>query len=294
VTALPRVVAIGGGHGTAVSLRAARLYAGEITAIVTVADDGGSSGRLRELLGIPALGDLRKCLVALADDSSPLARAMEYRYLEGELAGHALGNLILAGLIESQGDLVGGISEVGRLLGAAGAVLPATLDEVRLSAEVATGTTVGQVAIGQAETIGTVSVLPADAASPDEAIEAITDADQVIIGPGSLFTSVIAAASVPGIAHAIRSTQAQRIYVCNLRPQIPESRGYTVADHLAALDHHHVEVDVVVCETSDTLALGAPRIPVVDSTLTGSNALVHDPAKLSGVLSGLWTQAPTA
>ena len=294
MTVLPRVVAIGGGHGTAVSLRAARLYAGEITAIVTVADDGGSSGRLRELLGIPALGDLRKCLVALADDSSPLARAMEYRYLEGELAGHALGNLILAGFIESQGDLVGGISEVGRLLGAAGAVLPATLDEVRLSAEVASGTTVGQVAIGQAETIGTVSVLPPSAASPDEAIEAIAEADQVIIGPGSLFTSVIAAASVPGIAQAIRSTQAQRIYVCNLRPQIPESRGYTVADHLAALDHHHIGVDVVVCETSDTLALGEPRIPVVDSTLTGSNALVHDPVKLSGVLSGLWTQAPTA
>jgi uncharacterized cofD-like protein len=121
------VVALGGGHGTAVTLRAARRYAGQITAVVSVADDGGSSGRLREILNVVALGDLRKCLVALASDDSPLARAFEHRFDEGELAGHALGNLILAGLIEATGDLVSGVHEAADLLGAQGEVLPATV-----------------------------------------------------------------------------------------------------------------------------------------------------------------------
>ncbi len=139
MSARPSVVAIGGGHGTAVTLKAARRYAGTLTGIVSVADDGGSSGRLRELLNVVALGDIRKCLVALADEDSALALAFERRYEEGELAGHALGNLILAGLIDATGDLLAGVREAGILLGAHGDVLPATTELVVLKAESATG-----------------------------------------------------------------------------------------------------------------------------------------------------------
>ena len=143
----PSVVAIGGGHGTAVTLKAARRYAGQLTGVVSVADDGGSSGRLRELLNIVALGDIRKCLVALADEDSALAAAFERRYDEGELAGHALGNLILAGLIDATGDLVSGVAEAAQLLGASGDVLPATSELVVLKAESSHGTVAGQVAV---------------------------------------------------------------------------------------------------------------------------------------------------
>ncbi len=290
MTRKPRVVAIGGGHGTAVSLRAIRRYADEIIAVVSVADDGGSSGRLRELLGVPALGDLRKCLVALAEEGSSLAEAMEHRFEAGELAGHALGNLILAGLIESQGDFVRGIAEAGRLLGAVGTVLPATAEAVALRARGGEGVTVGQVAIGRASAISSVSIVPDNAEPPLEVLDAIAAADQIVIGPGSLYTSVLAAASVPVIAEAIQSAAAQRIFVCNLRSQIPESDGYSVADHVDALARHDLVIDVVVCESSDTLEVGATQVPVIDVSLTGSNALVHDPVKLSDVLSGLWTQ----
>ena len=145
--ARPSVVAIGGGHGTAVTLKAARRYAGQLTGIVSVADDGGSSGRLRELLNVVALGDIRKCLVALAEHDSALAAAFERRYDEGELAGHALGNLILLGLIDVTGDLVQGVREAALLLGAQGDVLPATTEPVVLKAESAQGTVAGQVAV---------------------------------------------------------------------------------------------------------------------------------------------------
>ena len=145
--AKPSVVAIGGGHGTAVTLKAARRYAGTLTGVVSVADDGGSSGRLRELLNVVALGDIRKCLVALADEDSALAAAFERRFDEGELAGHALGNLILAGLIDATGDLVLGVAEAAQLLGAHGDVLPATTERVVLKAESAQGTVAGQVAV---------------------------------------------------------------------------------------------------------------------------------------------------
>ncbi len=162
----PSVVALGGGHGTAVTLRAARRYAGQVTAVVSVADDGGSSGRLRKLLNVVALGDLRMCLVALAAEDSALARAFEHRFEEGELAGHALGNLILAGLVEATGDLVTGVQEAADLLGAAGDVLPATVERVVLKAESEGGQVAGQVAVSRAGNIHTVSLVPGDSQAP--------------------------------------------------------------------------------------------------------------------------------
>jgi uncharacterized cofD-like protein len=287
VTERPAVVAIGGGHGTAVTLKAARRYAGRLTGVVSVADDGGSSGRLRELLNIVALGDIRKCLVALADEDSVLASAFERRYDEGELAGHALGNLILLGLIDATGDLVQGVWEAAQLLGAQGDVLPATTEPVVLKAESAQGTVAGQVKVMGTGDLWEVSVVPEDAQPPPLAIERILEADQVVIGPGSLFTSVLAAVSVRGIAEAVASAKAQVVYVCNLRPQVPETAGYDVGAHIAALARHNVTVDVVVCDSIEGMAIGATDVPVRDVPLTGENRLVHSPARLAEALSGL-------
>jgi uncharacterized cofD-like protein len=281
------VVALGGGHGTAVTLRAARHYAGQLTAVVSVADDGGSSGRLSALLNVVALGDMRKCLVALSAENSALARAFEHRYEEGELAGHALGNLVLAGLIESTGDLVSGIHAAAELLGAEGDVLPATVERVVLKAEANGSEVAGQVAVSQVGNIDTVSLVPADARPPGLATERLLAADQILIGPGSLFTSVLAAGAVPGIAEAMGRSQAQRVYICNLRPQPPETSGFSVSDHVEALARHNVAIDVVLCDTIQGMPLGDLAVPVVDAPLTGDNAQVHSPARLAQALSHL-------
>jgi uncharacterized cofD-like protein len=283
----PSVVAIGGGHGTAVTLKAARRYAGVLTGVVSVADDGGSSGRLRELLNVVALGDLRKCLVALADEDSALTHAFERRYDEGELAGHALGNLILAGLIDATGDLVLGVAEAAQLLGASGDVLPATSERVVLKAEAGQGTVSGQVAVKGTRDIQQVSLVPGDALPPPLVVERIAEADQIVIGPGSLFTSVLAAAAVGGIADAVASSKAQVVYVCNLRPEVSETEGFDVSDHVAALARHNVSVDLVLCDSIRGMSVGEMDIPVHDVPLTGENTLVHSPAKLAQALSGL-------
>ena len=284
----PTVVAIGGGHGTAVTLRAATQYASTITAIVSVADDGGSSGRLRELLGIPALGDLRKCLVALAPENSVLAETMEHRYQAGELAGHAVGNLLLAGLLEVEGDLVGCVQAAADLLGAQGRVLPASSVPTHLMARGLKGTTHGQVAISEGGVIAELAVLPESAPAPAEAVEAILAADQVVIGPGSLYTSVLAAAIVPEIRQAIKDTTAQRVYVCNLRPQIPETQGFSAADHLQALRRHGIEIDVALYDETGGLALGVPSPLIKSVSIVGSNTLVHEPGKLAQALLACW------
>src|ERR1019366_3734611 len=156
----------GGGHGTAVTLRAARTYAGLLTAVVSVADDGGSSGRLSELLDVVALGDMRKVLVALAAEDSALAVAFEHRFEEGELAGHALGNLVLAGLIEASGELVSGVREAAQLLGGDGHGVPAPLEGVGITADAAQGKVAAQLALSRAGDIHTVSLVPADAQPP--------------------------------------------------------------------------------------------------------------------------------
>jgi len=281
------VVALGGGHGTAVTLRAVRRYAQEVTAIVSVADDGGSTGRLRAQLDVVALGDLRKCLVALAADGSVLARAFEHRFADGDLAGHALGNVVLAGMVEAAGGLVAGIDETSKLLACVGRVLPATTEKVALKAVGGDGEINGQVAVSRAGHIERVSLVPEGAVPPVEALDAIAHADQIVIGPGSLFTSVLAAAAVDGVVRAISNARAQRVYVCNLRPQLPETEGYDVGDHVAALRRHGVVVDAVLWDPTTGMALGRPDAPVVGRPLAGRNGLVHDPEKLATALSDL-------
>ena len=282
----PRVVAIGGGHGLAATLRAVRTYTDRVTAIVSVADDGGSSGRLRELLHIIPPGDLRKCLIALAEPGSPLATAFDYRFDQEELAGHALGNLVLAGLMDASGDPVSALDEACRLLGVRGRVLPSSTEPVVLKADAACGEVTGQVAVNGTDHILRVSLVPADPPAPGAAIAALADADQIVLGPGSLFTSVLAAVAVPQILEAVNTSSAQRVYLCNLRPQDTETAGYDVARHVSALLAHGVEVDRVVCDSSG-IAVGATPVPVVDVPLAKANGLAHDPARLAHTLADL-------
>jgi uncharacterized cofD-like protein len=289
----PKVVAVGGGHGLAATLKAARSYAGSITGIVSVADDGGSSGRLRRDLRVVPPGDLRKCLVALADDNSKdvriLARAFEYRFEAEELAGHALGNLLIAALAETTGSLQAALDEAGRLLRCAGTVVPAAIEPVELWAETDSGMIRGQAAVQRTPGIHRVSIVPSDVAAPTGALDAIADADQVVIGPGSLYTSVLAALAVPEIAEAVAKTAARRVYVANLRPQRSETTGYDVARHLDALTDHGVIVDTVLYDSSgidlgDAQAFGPG---FVKAELAKANGLAHDPGKLAHALAGL-------
>lgn len=290
----PRVVALGGGHGLAATLRAVRRYAGAITAVVSVADDGGSSGRLRQSLGIPAPGDIRRCLVALGDPESVWGRSFEYRFAAGELEGHALGNLLIAGLTGATGDFARALDEAGRLVGSVGRVVPATTIPVILKAESPAGTVEGQVKVAAADHVSTVSLVPPDATATPEAVEAIAAADQVVLGPGSLFTSVLAAVVVPGIREALCDTSARVVYVCNLRPQPPETTGFDVAAHVDALASHGVEVDVVLHQR-DGLPLGdvgaadgASRpVRAVAGDIARPHGLAHDPAGLAVALADL-------
>ena len=282
----PKVVAIGGGNGLAATLRSVRTFTDDVTAVVSVADDGGSSGRLRELMHIMPPGDLRECLVALAEPGSMLAAAFTHRFTEGELAGHSLGNLVLARLMEVANDPIRGLDEAGRLLGVRGRVLPATTELVVLKAETDGGAVTGQVAVMGNNRIRRVSLVPDDAVAPQPVLAALRSADLIVLGPGSLFTSVLAAVAVPGITDAIKASSGRTVYVCNLRPQIPETAGFDVGMHLTSLVEHGVTADVAIYDPSG-ISLGSPCISVVETSLSRPNGMAHDPNKLADALSGL-------
>lgn len=288
-----RVVAIGGGHGLAATLRAVRRYATDITAVVSAADDGGSSGRLREGLSISPPGDLRRCLNALADPSSALGAALEYRFPSGDMAGHALGNLLIAGLADAAGGFVAALDEVGRLVGAAGRVLPATTGPVTLVANPASvGRVEGQVAVQNTAGIKRLAVHPDQPVTPPEVVAAIGLADQVVIGPGSLFTSVLAATIVPAVLSALQTCRAPKVYVCNLAPEDPETAGFTAVDHVNALLSHGVPIDVMLCHAGPLGCTGAgngaaPSVRCIERSVADAAGLVHDPAGLAAALCDL-------
>lgn len=252
----PRVVALGGGHGLAASLQAAQSYASNIVGIVSVADDGGSSGRLRRELGLPAPGDLRRCLSALASDDSLIARSLEHRFEVGSLEGHPLGNLLLAGLAEAGGDFQQAITEVARLVGAVGTIYPATHGPVTLLATTPSGPIRGQVTIEASDDIRDLRFDPPDPQAPSEAVAAILAADQVIIGPGSLFTSVLACALVPNVLDALRDTTAQRVFVANVANDRAEARGFDLVAHIETLGSYGVPVDVILADAGGQAATG--------------------------------------
>jgi uncharacterized cofD-like protein len=283
----PRVVAIGGGHGLAATLRATRTYAGGITAVVSVADDGGSTGRLRAASDRPAPGDLRKCLVALADPDSMLARSMEHRFDAGELDGHAFGNLLIVALAECDGDLVAALDEIGRLIGSVGRVLPTTTEAVALLGAVHSGAVIeGQVAVGSSSELSSVSLDPAGVTACGEAVAAIGAADQIVLGPGSLFTSVLAATAVDGIRDALIRAPGQFVYVCNLHAQLPETDGYGVQAHVDALARHGLEPDVVLYDP-DAIGAADDVAVAVPALLATASGLAHDPVLLGKALESI-------
>ena len=292
-----KVVAIGGGHGLAMTLRAVRRYSSDITAIVSVADDGGSTGRLRRDLGILGVGDLRKCLVALADaddaDASMWAEASEYRFPSGELEGHALGNLILVGLAEITGDWEVALATAGRMLGAVGRVLPATSVPVVLEAELEHGRITGQVTVQDStERIRRVALIPPDASSPSSVTDAILGADQIVLAPGSLYTSLLPALCVSAVTGALSRAAAPIVQVVNLAAQVPETEGLDAKDHVCAVLEHGVRVDDLVVDASshllvDEVSIEKLGVRVVTADLARPDVRAHEPAKLAPVLAGL-------
>jgi uncharacterized cofD-like protein len=276
-----RVVAVGGGHGTAVSLRALRLLTTDVTGVVSVADDGGSTGRLRAMLDVAAVGDLRKCLGALGDPDNPLTQSFEHRFDVGELKGHAVGNLLLVGLMDATGNLEESVRAVAQVMGVTGTIVPASCEGVVLLASTRDGPTRGQTEVARSSTIRTISVEPANAAAPIAAVEAIERADVVLIGPGSLFTSVLAACVIPGITQALAGTSARKIYVANLRAQEPETSGYSLKDHVDALLRHGVVPDVVLVDQNSLFADQACSVGLLVSDVARENGLVHDVQKLA-------------
>ncbi len=276
-----RVVAVGGGHGTAVSLAALKQLSTDVTGVVSVADDGGSTGRLRAMLNVAAVGDLRKCLVALADPQNPLTASFEHRFSVGELAGHAVGNLLLVGLLDATGDLEESVRALAQVMGVTGAIVPASCEGVVLLATTEEGPTRGQSKVARSSSIRRISLEPTHPAAPIVAVETIERADVVLIGPGSLFTSVLAACVVPGITQALAGTKARKIYVANLRDQLPETEGFTLQDHVDALERHGVVADLVLIDPTSTFGNDACTWATRVVDLAAANGLVHDVQKLS-------------
>jgi uncharacterized cofD-like protein len=237
----PRIVAIGGGTGLSVLLRGLKEFPVEITAVVTVADDGGSSGRLRTDLAMPPPGDIRNCLVALADTEPLLERLLQFRFPSGEgLAGHSFGNLFLAAMTHIMGDFVSAIRETSRVLAVRGRVLPVVKGDVRLRAILADGTVVeGESNIPRAGgRIERVELVADDAVPLPEVLDAIRDADAIVVGPGSLYTSVLPNLLVPGVADAIARSRAKKVYVCNVMTQPGETDQFTASRHVQVIYDH--------------------------------------------------------
>jgi len=235
----PKIVAIGGGTGLSTLLRGIKSYSANITAIVTVADDGGSSGRLRREQGMLPPGDIRSCLAALADEEKLLTELFHYRFRSGEgLSGHSFGNLFLSAMNQVTGDLEQAIEASSKVLAVRGRVVPATLDDMQLWAEMGDGRIVdGESQISEAGgKIVRFGCSPQDPEAVPSAIDAIKDADLVLLGPGSLYTSILPNLLVPEIREALSQTKACCLYICNIMTQPGETDGYTVSDHIRALD----------------------------------------------------------
>ncbi len=237
----PRIVAVGGGTGLSMLLSGIKNITNNITAVVTVGDDGGSSGRLRESMGILPPGDIRHCITALADDEDLVTKLFKYRFKNGEgLEGHSFGNLFLTALCAITGDMVTAVKESSNVLSIRGRVLPSTLDDMKLVAELEDGRVIhGESTIPEAHgKIKRLFTEPANCRALEDAIHAIRNAELIILGPGSLYTSVIPNLLIKEIADEIAKSKAKKIYVCNIMTQPGETDDYKVSDHLKALIQH--------------------------------------------------------
>lgn len=300
----PRVVAIGGGTGLSTLLRGLKTHTANITAIVTVADDGGSSGRLRRELGVLPPGDFRNCIAALADAEPLMTSLFQYRFGQGSgLEGHSFGNLFIVAMSGVVGNFEQAIKESSRVLRVQGQILPSTLANLTLMAEMEDDATVeGESSITHAPGgIRRVFLEPGDAEAYPEAVQALLEADLIILGPGSLYTSIMPNLLVSGITDAVRSSRATRVYVCNVATQPGETDGYTIADHVAAIERHvgtGLFQFVLANERDDarfpeewgvtpiqagTLPGDGPKLVFAD-VVNEDNRLRHDPAKLAAAL----------
>ena len=237
----PKIVAIGGGTGLSMLLKGVKKITNNVTAIVTVGDDGGSSGRLREEMGVLPPGDIRNCIAALADDEDLVTKLFQYRFKTGEgLEGHSFGNLFLSALCSITGDMVSAVRASSSVLSIRGRVLPSTLDDMKLVAELEDGRIIkGESNIPEANgKIKRLFTNPENCRPLEEAIEAIKDADLIILGPGSLYTSVIPNLLIKPIVQEIADSQAKKIYVCNIMTQPGETDEYSVSNHINAVIEH--------------------------------------------------------
>jgi uncharacterized cofD-like protein len=320
----PHIVAIGGGTGLSVLLRGLKELTSNITAIVTVADDGGSSGKLRRDMGMPPMGDIRNCIVALADAEPAMAHLLQYRFPTNGTAddgstddpdrltfeGHAFGNLLIAALSAIEGDFEEGVRQSNRVLAVRGSVVPAAPVAVTLHAALDDGTLLeGQSVIARARRISRAWITPTDVQPCRDAVQAIGDADLVVLGPGSLYTSLLPTLLIGGIQQALQATRAPRLLVCNVATQVGETEGYGLADHLAALRSHGAEglVDAVLANNNlgarapadypaapvaidlPVSAGGRPTI-VLRDVVDDENAHHHDPHKLAAAILALYEE----
>jgi uncharacterized cofD-like protein len=310
----PKIVAIGGGHGLSTLLRGLKTVSHNIFAVVTVADDGGSSGRLRESLGILPPGDVRNCLAALSDNEDLLAQLFQYRFTnaEGALEGHSFGNLFISSMAEVTGSFEQAVAESGRVLAVSGRVLPASLENVHLIAEVIAGDSgktirvEGESKITETEgKIQRVMLEPSNPAAYPEVIQAILSADIIVIGPGSLYTSILPNLLVKDILTAIRASQALKIFVCNVATQKGETDGFTCGDHLRVIEEHVGKniFDIIVAnETSPREYNKLVEAVLVEEELQEDYAVYkndlldvehpwrHDPEKIARVLINLFRE----
>jgi uncharacterized cofD-like protein len=304
-----RIAVVGGGTGLSTVLRGLKSYTSNLTAIVTVTDDGGSSGRLRQELGVLPPGDIRNCLVALADSESMMTDLFQYRFHDGNgLSGHSFGNLFIAAMCGIAGNFDQAIKESSRVLAIKGRVLPATLANVALEAELEDGSIVsGETTISRSTArIKSVRLVPAGCQGLPEAIEAIESADAVVLGPGSLYTSVMPNLLVHGIAEAIVRSRGVKVYVCNIMTQPGETDGMSASEHVRALvnathlrlmDYALVNVEqphrllrayekthaFAVAPDFDAIAsLGVTPVP--GKFLSETEVLRHDPERVGGAI----------
>lgn len=254
----PKIAVIGGGHGLSTMLRGLKKYTENLSAIVTVADDGGGSGVLRQDLGMPPPGDIRNCMEALANTEPLMSELLHYRFSDGGLAGQSFGNLFLAAMngISPSFDIA--VSRMSEVLAITGRVLPVTTADVQLEAEFENGATVvGESKISYCKKkedcrIRQVRLIPAYPKALPAALSAILEADMIVLGPGSLYTSIIPNLLVSGIVSAIQSSNALKVYVCNVMTQEGETEGYTVSDHIEAIFEHSVPGLFDLCLTNSS------------------------------------------
>lgn len=248
----PKIVVIGGGTGLSTMLRGLKYYTSNITAIVTVGDDGGGSGALREDLGMLPPGDIRNCILALADTEPLMEDLLQYRFTEGRLKGQSFGNLFLAAMDGVSDNFVGAVQKMSSVLAVTGKVLPVTLDDMKLMAQLDNGNVVEgesdipEEAFKQKSKINRLMIVPEDAKPLEEALQAIKDADAIVMGPGSLYTSVIPNLLVKGIVSEIKKSSAYKIYISNVMTQPGETDGFKVYDHIKVLKKYGGK-DIVDC-----------------------------------------------